>query len=155
MRRTFEISFAILALCALAAWATLAWAQPQPKKTGIEGEDYQWNEQLGEKVEALQLTGDLENGEEAYRGTEWKPLAGFPWRSAVGYGASNFTIEIAIDSSLKDEAVPGNTVRGTASSEDGRVHDVACTFKERGKVRIVVSTPKRTLAFEAPYTLGN
>jgi cytochrome c553 len=66
MRRTIQTSFAILALCALAAWATLAWAQPQPKKTGIEGEDYQWNEQLGEKVEALKLTGDVENGEEAF-----------------------------------------------------------------------------------------
>jgi len=39
---------------------------PPPKKTGIEGEGYVWNEAAGEKIEALELTGDLENGEEAY-----------------------------------------------------------------------------------------
>lgn len=47
--------------------ASVASAQPPPpKKTGIEGEGYVWNEAEGEKIEALGLTGDVENGEEAY-----------------------------------------------------------------------------------------
>ena len=57
---------ALLASVLLLAWPLAAAAQPQPKKTGIEGEGYQWNEQIGEKVEALHLTGDVENGMEAY-----------------------------------------------------------------------------------------
>jgi len=65
------------------------------------------------------------------------------------------TIEIPMDS-LHEALVPGNTVHGTASSrEDGRIHDVACTFKESKKVRIVVTTPNRMLSFEAPYSLSN
>jgi cytochrome c553 len=47
--------------------AAVASAQPPPpKKTGIEKEGYVWNEAAGEKMEALELTGDPVNGEEAY-----------------------------------------------------------------------------------------
>jgi len=41
-------------------------APPAPKKEGIEGKNYQWNAQEGEKIEALKLKGDKKNGEEAY-----------------------------------------------------------------------------------------
>ena len=41
-------------------------APPAPKKEGIEGKDYKWNAQEGEKVEALQKKGDKKNGQEAY-----------------------------------------------------------------------------------------
>lgn len=41
-------------------------AQPQPKEEGIESEGYVWNEATGEKIEALDLTGDPENGEEIF-----------------------------------------------------------------------------------------
>ena len=39
---------------------------PAPKEKGIESEGYKWNEMAGEKVEALELTGDATRGEEAY-----------------------------------------------------------------------------------------
>ena len=39
---------------------------PAPKAEGIESEGYKWNEMAGEKVEALELTGDATRGEEAY-----------------------------------------------------------------------------------------
>jgi cytochrome c553 len=52
---------------AAALVAGAAWAQPPPpKKTGIEGEGYVWNEAAGEKIEALKLSGNAESGEEAY-----------------------------------------------------------------------------------------
>jgi cytochrome c553 len=55
------------ALVVLLAFAGTAIAQPPPPKAeGIESEGYQWNEMVGEKMEALQLTGNLENGEEAF-----------------------------------------------------------------------------------------
>ena len=61
-----QITFVLaLALTALVAGAASAQAPP-PKKTGIEGDDYVWNKAEGEKIEALQLEGDVENGEEAY-----------------------------------------------------------------------------------------
>jgi cytochrome c553 len=64
MRTTRKIQAAvgIAALVAAAAWAQ----PPPPKKTGIEGESYVWNEAAGEKIEALELTGDPVNGEEAF-----------------------------------------------------------------------------------------
>ncbi len=40
--------------------------EPAPKAEGIEAEGYQWNEMIGEKVEALTLKGDVVNGEDAY-----------------------------------------------------------------------------------------
>ncbi len=39
---------------------------PAPKAAGIESDDYVWNAEAGEKMEALDLKGDVENGEEAY-----------------------------------------------------------------------------------------
>ena len=41
-------------------------APPAPKQEGIEGKDYKWNAQEGEKVEALQKKGDKKNGQDAY-----------------------------------------------------------------------------------------
>ena len=41
-------------------------APPAPKKEGIEGKDYKWNAQDGEKVEALTKKGDKKRGEEGY-----------------------------------------------------------------------------------------
>ena len=60
MRRTFV-------LLLLAAVAGPAAGQPAaPKEKGIESEGYVWNQMEGEKVEALDLKGDAERGEEAY-----------------------------------------------------------------------------------------
>ena len=64
MRKHSSIQIALLA-AALVAGAALA-QPPPPKKTGIEGEGYVWNEAAGEKIEALKLSGNVENGEEAY-----------------------------------------------------------------------------------------
>jgi cytochrome c553 len=57
-----------LALCAtLTTLPAASQAQaPPPKAEGIESEGYEWNEMIGEKVEALQLEGDPVAGEEAY-----------------------------------------------------------------------------------------
>lgn len=57
-----------LALCAaaLAISVSAAAQPPAPKAKGIESEGYVWNEAIGEKMEALELTGDVENGEEAF-----------------------------------------------------------------------------------------
>jgi cytochrome c553 len=55
----------LLTLSLFAATAVLA-APPAPKKEGIEGKDYKWNAQEGEKVEALHKKGDKKRGEEAY-----------------------------------------------------------------------------------------
>ncbi|MDR2239033.1 MAG: c-type cytochrome [Zoogloeaceae bacterium] len=55
----------LLLIGLLSAGVALAQA-PAPKKEGIEGKDYQWNAQEGEKVEALHLKGDKKRGEEAY-----------------------------------------------------------------------------------------
>jgi cytochrome c553 len=41
-------------------------APPAPKSQGIEGKDYKWNADGGEKSEALKLKGDKKRGEEAY-----------------------------------------------------------------------------------------
>ena len=41
-------------------------APPAPKTQGIEGKDYKWNAEGGEKSEALKLKGDKKRGEEAY-----------------------------------------------------------------------------------------
>jgi cytochrome c553 len=59
---------AILAAATLGLGAGApAGAQPPPPKAGgIEAEGYKWNEMEGEKVEALDLTGDAIRGEEAY-----------------------------------------------------------------------------------------
>jgi cytochrome c553 len=55
----------LLALSLLAT--TVAFAgPPAPKKEGIEGKDYKWNAQEGEKIEALKKKGDVKRGLEAY-----------------------------------------------------------------------------------------
>ncbi len=47
--------------------AGVAFASPPaPKTQGIEGKDYKWNADGGEKSEALKLKGDKKRGEEAY-----------------------------------------------------------------------------------------
>ena len=56
-----------LAVAALLIPATAALAgPPAPKKEGIEGKDYKWNAQEGEKIEALQKKGDAKEGKEGY-----------------------------------------------------------------------------------------
>jgi len=41
-------------------------APPAPHQSGIEGKDYKWNADGGEKSEALKKKGDIKRGEEAY-----------------------------------------------------------------------------------------
>ncbi|MDP2795797.1 MAG: c-type cytochrome [Sulfurisoma sp.] len=55
----------LLALALLSASIALA-GPPAPKKEGIEGKDYKWNAQEGEKIEALQKKGDAKAGKEGY-----------------------------------------------------------------------------------------
>jgi cytochrome c553 len=56
-----------LVICGISIFALGASAQVAPKGVGIESEGYEWNKmEGGEKELALTLTGDLENGEEAY-----------------------------------------------------------------------------------------
>jgi len=66
--RTINASGATLtALFGGVILAVSAAAQPPaPKAKGIESEGYAWNEMIGEKVKALTLEGDLENGADAY-----------------------------------------------------------------------------------------
>jgi cytochrome c553 len=61
--KTITMLGCLVALCAPAAAS--AQAAPQ-KKAGIEAEGYVWNEAAGEKIEALKLTGDVENGRDAF-----------------------------------------------------------------------------------------
>ena len=56
----------VLVAGALTLPGGLARAQPPPDAEGIESEGYVWNEAVGEKLEALSLTGDVTAGEEAY-----------------------------------------------------------------------------------------
>ena len=64
------------------------------------------------------------------------------------------SILIDMEQPLVDAVNPGNTLTGSASSvEDGRVHDVACTFLAGERVSIVVTTTERVLSFEAPFSL--
>jgi cytochrome c553 len=56
----------LAAMCALLIAPAMVFAQAQPKTKGIESEDYVWNEMIGEKLEALQLKGDLVNGEDVF-----------------------------------------------------------------------------------------
>ncbi len=58
----FVAGFAVVAIAAAGAQAQA----PAPKGQGIESEGYEWNEAIGEKVVALTLTGNVENGEEAF-----------------------------------------------------------------------------------------
>ena len=54
------VSLAMIAIGAAHA------APPAPKQQGIEGKDYKWNAQEGEKIEALTKKGDKKRGEEGY-----------------------------------------------------------------------------------------
>ncbi|MCP4007721.1 MAG: cytochrome c4 [bacterium] len=56
----------IIVLLLLVFTPALALAQAPAKSEGIESEGYKWNDMIGEKVKALTLEGDIENGEEAY-----------------------------------------------------------------------------------------
>lgn len=53
------------AACALASG--LASAQRQPRTSGIESDEYVWNEEREKTVEALRLDGNIVNGEKLYR----------------------------------------------------------------------------------------
>jgi cytochrome c553 len=55
-----------IGLLVLGTWASAMAQPPPPKAQGIESEGYEWNQMMGEKVEALDMTPNLENGEEAY-----------------------------------------------------------------------------------------
>jgi cytochrome c553 len=55
-----------IGLLALGVAAPAAAQPPAPTAKGIESEGYVWNEMMGEKLEALDLSPNLENGEEAY-----------------------------------------------------------------------------------------
>jgi cytochrome c553 len=64
MHTTGAIAAAVLTA---AIFAGTSGAQPPaPKAEGIESEGYAWNEMIGEKVEALTLKGDVENGTDAF-----------------------------------------------------------------------------------------
>ena len=93
-------------------------------------------------MEPLVLTNDGLLGDYTVR----VPLA--PFMDDAG------TVEIPLTTKLSEVIEPGRTLLGTAtSSKSGRVHGIACTFKKAGQVRIVVTTHKRVLKFDAPYTL--
>src|SRR5690242_17670137 len=64
MKRLTTLS-ALAGLLVLPVTVALAQA-PAPKKQGIEGKDYVWNAQEGEKIEALKHKGNAKNGKEAY-----------------------------------------------------------------------------------------
>ncbi|MGE5946991.1 MAG: cytochrome C, partial [Betaproteobacteria bacterium] len=55
----------LLLIGLLSAGVALA-GPPAPKTQGIEGKDYKWNAEGGEKSEALKLKGDKKRVEEAY-----------------------------------------------------------------------------------------
>lgn len=55
----------ILLVALLSAGVAFA-GPPAPHQQGIEGKDYKWNAQGGEKSEALTKKGDKKNGQEAY-----------------------------------------------------------------------------------------
>jgi len=65
--RLHRIAEVALVICGASLLALSASAQVAPKGAGIESEGYEWNKmEGGEKELALTLTGDIENGEEAY-----------------------------------------------------------------------------------------
>jgi cytochrome c553 len=56
---TLALTLALLPALALAG-------PPAPKQEGIEGKEYKWNAQVGEKMEALKLKGNIKQGKEDY-----------------------------------------------------------------------------------------
>lgn len=96
------------------------------------------------KVAPLVLTDEGLVGDYTVR----VPLAPFKDDSGV--------ITIPLTRSLRETVELGKTLLGTATSKkNGQIHKVACTFKKQSRVRIEVTTPKRVLKFEAPYTFRN
>ena len=66
MQQTTTIARAGLILAALLIASGASAQAMKEKAAGIEAEGYVWNAEGGEKMEALDLTGDVENGEEAF-----------------------------------------------------------------------------------------
>ncbi len=66
MWHKLESAIAVGTLAVVVTYAGLVAAQVEPKAQGIESEGYEWNKAIGEKVEALRLTGDIVNGTDAY-----------------------------------------------------------------------------------------
>ena len=66
MKRFTTIPWASVVLATLLIASGASAQAPGEKTAGIESEGYVWNQEGGEKMEALDLTGDAENGEEAY-----------------------------------------------------------------------------------------
>ncbi|MCL2160409.1 MAG: c-type cytochrome [Betaproteobacteria bacterium] len=60
------LSIALVGVTGIAAISVSYAGPPAPKAAGIESKGYTWNAQQGEKIEALKLKGDKNNGEEAY-----------------------------------------------------------------------------------------
>ncbi len=58
--------FALAAALALAPTLVMAGGPPPAIQAGIESKDYKWNAQEGEKIEALQLKGNVKEGKEGY-----------------------------------------------------------------------------------------
>ena len=59
----------IIALTLAFAFApaiSFAGGPPLATQAGIESKDYKWNDQVGEKIEALKLKGNLKEGKEGY-----------------------------------------------------------------------------------------
>jgi len=64
--RIFQ-GMALAAVLGSVVLSTVAFAgAPAPQGKGIESEGYVWNQMEGEKVLALELKGDIENGQEAF-----------------------------------------------------------------------------------------
>jgi len=63
--RKSDMKASLLLISLLTAGIAFA-APPAPHQAGIEGKDYKWNAEGGEKSEALTKKGDVKRGEEAY-----------------------------------------------------------------------------------------
>lgn len=57
---------ALAAALALGPTLVMAGGPPPAVQAGIESKDYKWNAQEGEKIEALQLKGNVKEGKEGY-----------------------------------------------------------------------------------------
>jgi cytochrome c553 len=65
--KTSLLSIALLGTIGIAAMSVSFAGPPAPKSAGIESKGYTWNsQQEGEKIKALKLRGNKENGEEVY-----------------------------------------------------------------------------------------
>ncbi len=66
MQATIARSFWAFLCASSLGVAAVAGAQTAPRAKGIESEGYEWNAMNVEKIDALNLVGDLENGKAAY-----------------------------------------------------------------------------------------